>query len=199
MTTHHPAFETLSSYAAGALPSGARMVLSLHLRACPQCRGEIERLQSVAGAILADGPSVDLAADALDRALAAIETTPGATAIGVDEVLRRGVWLPLGPGLAIKPLSKFADHGERLLLIRAAQGQALPEHGHDGVERLVVLSGAVDDDQGHYGRGDLCERGPEHRHQPIASPGGTCVCLTAYDGPLRLMGMARWLQPLLGL
>jgi putative transcriptional regulator len=199
MSTHHPTFDTLSSYSAGDLRSGARMVVSLHLRACPACRAEVEHMQSVAGAILADGPSVELADDALDRALAAIETTPRNTDLGVDEVLRRGSWIPLGPGLAIKPLSRFADPGERLLLIRAAAGQALPEHGHRGAERLVVLSGAVDDDQDRYKPGDLCERGPEDRHQPVAARGETCVCLSAYDGALKLAGPARWLQPLMGL
>lgn len=200
MTRHHPAYETLASYAGGGLGAGARLVVGVHVRACRECQAEVEGLQTLGGALLADTAPVALAPGALDRALAALEeSAPPAPRLDLGQILARGVWIPLGPRLAVKRLSRFADPGEKLVLIRAAAGQALPEHGHAGVERLVVLEGAFDDGTGRYQRGDLSERGPADRHQPIAEPGSTCLCLSATDAPLRLTGLARWLQPLVGL
>lgn len=201
MTSRHPSPETLAEYAAGSLKSGARLVLQLHLRACPECRIEVERMEQIGGALLVDAPEAALAPDALHRAFARLEAPAAAPAprLTLEQILGRGLWIPLGTGLCVKPLSSFADPGEGLVLIRAAGGRALPEHGHSGPERLVVMRGAFQDDQGLYAAGDLSERGPEHRHQPVACPGEACLCLSATDGPLRLSGAARWLQPLLGL
>jgi putative transcriptional regulator len=200
MTFHHPAYDTLAAYAGGGLGAGARLVVDVHLRACRDCRAEVEVLQTLGGALLADTAPAELAPGALDRALAALDVpVMPAPRLDLEQILARGVWIPLGPNLAVKRLSRFADPGEKLVLIRAAAGQALPEHGHAGAERLVVLEGAFDDGIGRYQRGDLSERGPADRHQPVAEPGPTCLCLSATDGPLRLSGLARWLQPLVGL
>ena len=67
------------------------------------------------------------------------------------------------------------------------------------MERLVVITGAVDDNTGRYVAGDLAEMGPDDRHQPISTGAETCVCLSATDAPLKLSGVARWIQPLIGL
>jgi putative transcriptional regulator len=201
MSAHHPTPETLAAYANGALPSGARLVLQVHLRACPACRGAVETFEQVGGALLAETPAAPLAPDALHRTLARLEAPPPAPAqrLSLDQMVSQGFWIPLGPRLAVKRLSRFADPGESLVLLRAAPGQALPEHGHTGAERLAVLQGAFEDDLGLYAAGDLSERGPEDRHQPVACAGETCTCLSATEGPLRLAGLARWLQPILGL
>ena len=108
--------------------------------------------------------------------------------------MTRGFWTPIGVGAALKPLPKVADPGERLYLIRAEGGQGLPEHGHTGAERLVVIAGAFEDQHGRFGPGDLVERGPEDRHRPVACAGETCLCLSASDGPVKLSGLARLAQ-----
>lgn len=200
MSRRHPAPETLAALAAGSLPAGARLVLGVHLGACAACRAEVARLEALGGALLCEAEPAPLAPGALPRALAALDRAPRpAPRIGLETLLATGRWIRFGPSLAIKRLSRFADPGERLVLIRVAGGQALPEHGHAGTERLVVLRGAFEDDAGRYGPGDLSERGPEDRHQPVAARGETCLCLSATDAPLKLSGLARWLQPVLGL
>lgn len=200
MSHRHPAHETLAAHAGGALPAGARLVVDVHLAACPECRREVADLEAVGGAMLCDAEGVTLAPGALDRALDALDAPARPSPrLDLPRVLATGFWIPFGPTLAFKRLSRLADPGERLVLIRAAGGQALPEHGHAGRERLVVLSGAFDDDAGLYGPGDLSERGPADRHQPIARRGAPCLCLSATDAPLKLTGLARWLQPVTGL
>lgn len=201
MIGRHPHSETLAAFAAGTLPSGASLVLGVHLRACAECRQTVESFGQVGGALLSREDEAPVSEDLLQHTLARLDrpVQPPRPRTGLSQVLAHGFWIPMGPDLAVKRLSRFADAGERLTVLRASPGQALPEHGHNGDERLVVLQGAFDDDLGRYEAGDLSERGPEDRHQPVASLDGGCVCLSATEGPLRLSGLARWLQPVMGL
>lgn len=200
MSLRHPEPATLEAYACGALASGARAVVSIHVKHCAACRAEIARLESVGGALLAEEPPAALAPEALARALAALEAPPRLAArLDLKTAMSRGGWLAFPGGLAVKRLRALAAPGERVVLIRARPGTSLPHHGHRGPERLVVLQGAFEDDLGRYDAGDLSERGPEDLHQPVACPGETCICLSASEGPLKLTGVARLLQPLLGL
>lgn len=200
MSLRHPEPATLEAYAGGALPSGARAVLAVHLKHCAACRDEVARLESVGGALLAEEPPAALPREALDRALAALEAPPRTpTRLDLETAMSRGRWLAFPGGLAVKRLRALAAPGEQVVLIRARPGTSLPHHGHRGPERLVVLQGAFEDDLGRYDAGDLSERGPEDVHQPVACEGETCICLSASEGPLKLSGVARLLQPLLGL
>jgi putative transcriptional regulator len=199
MSGSHPETETLTAYASGALKAGARLVVGEHLRACAACRCEVEQLEAVGGGLLTQEAPAALAPDALDRALAALEMRGPTRARLTLTDMMKGFWIPLGPHLAIKPLRQVADPGETVFFIRAGGGQALPEHGHSGPERLVVLKGAFEDQHGRYGAGELVERGPEDRHRPVACHGETCLCLSATDGRLRLSGLARLMQPFLGI
>jgi putative transcriptional regulator len=195
MTSVHPAPETLVEYASGALKTGARLVLGLHLQACEACRDEVACLEAVGGALLAAEPEAKLSADALDRALASLERAqrPEPKRMTLAD-MSKGLWAPIGRGAALKPLPKIADPGERLFLIRAESGCYMPEHGHTGMERLVVINGAFEDAQGRYGPGDLVERGPADRHRPLACGDETCLCLSASEGPIKLSGLARLAQ-----
>lgn len=194
----HPSEETVEAFALGDLKAGARMAVSLHLRHCTACRQAVGRLEAVGGALLEVAAAEPLASGALQKTLEALDS-PAPRRTSLDAVLERGFWLPMGPGLSLKLLSQLADPGERLYMIRAAGGVSLPEHGHNGPERLTVLSGAFDDDTGRHGAGDLVESWPGQTHTPVACPGEPCVCLAVTDGPLKLTGIARLLQPLLGI
>ena len=193
MTRVHPAPETLVDYASGGLKTGARLVLGVHLKACDACRREVGRLEAIGGALLESQPEAALAPGALDRAMASLDRTEEPIRMSLQD-MAKGFWTPIGRGAALKPLPKVADPGERLYLIRAEGGQGLPEHGHTGQERLVVIAGAFEDNQGRYGPGDLVERGPQDRHRPVACEGETCLCLSVSEGPLKLSGLARLAQ-----
>ena len=198
----HPSQDTLDLYASGGLKSAARMAVSQHLRGCVACQRTVERLELLGGGLLEDTPAEALASGALEAVLKRLDEPAQAASVPrvtLDSLIAGGWWLPMGQGLAVKLLRRLADPGERAYLIRAEPGVALPEHGHTDREWIVILQGAFDDDSGHHQAGDLVENGPEVTHQPIASPGETCLCLAVTEGPLKLTGVARLLQPFLGL
>ena len=83
----------------------------------------------------------------------------------------------------------------RMLSIPAAQ--AVPEHGHRGLELTLVLSGAFADATGLFRAGDLEIADEEIGHTPRATEEGPCVCVAATDAPLRFRAIIpRLLQPL---
>ncbi len=99
----------------------------------------------------------------------------------------------MGVRQAILPTAKGAS--VRLLHIPA--GQAMPDHGHRGMELTLVLQGAFSDGTGRYGRGDLDVETEKTQHTPVAEAGLPCICLSATDAPLRFTGfIPRMLQPL---
>ena len=99
----------------------------------------------------------------------------------------------MGVRQAILPTAKGAS--VRLLHIPA--GQAMPDHGHRGMELTLVLQGAFSDGVGRYNRGDVDAETEKTWHAPVAEAGLPCICLTATDAPLRFTGfIPRMLQPL---
>lgn len=196
----HASSESLQAYAAGTLRTGARLAVGLHLNACPQCRREVARLEALAGVLLESGPSEPLSQGALARVMERLDA-PAVAPRRLDQaqIFAGGWWMPVGPGLSIKVLKGIADPGERAYLIRAAGGAPLPDHGHNGREWTAVISGAFEDNTGRHGPGDLVECDADEHHQPVALPGETCLCLAVTEGPLKLSGIARLIQPILGL
>ena len=108
-------------------------------------------------------------------------------------------WRFVLPGVKWTALSLAGPEAGQLLLVRGVAGAKLPSHGHDGTEYTCVLTGSFSDSSGTYTAGDLIEASEDHDHQPIVGPDAECVCLIAIEGHLRLHGLARLLQPFLGL
>jgi putative transcriptional regulator len=203
--SHHPAEDSLLDYATGKLAPGAALTVAAHVEACTHCRDEVAFLERVGGAVIEAEEAGPLLPGALDRALAALDAPAPRLARadpGLPRVLagrRIGRWRWAGPGVRIAWLSDSAGVGEQLYLLKVRPGAALQPHGHEGRERVTVLKGAFLDGGERYGPGDLCESDSAHVHRPVVAPGGECICLVATEGRLRLSGVARWLQPILGI
>jgi putative transcriptional regulator len=108
-------------------------------------------------------------------------------------------WRFVMPGVKWAALSLPGPEAGQLLVVRGVPGAKLPSHGHDGTEYTCVLTGSFSDSSGTYTVGDLIEATEDHDHQPIVGPEAECVCVIAIEGHLRLHGLARLLQPFLGL
>ncbi|WP_417451755.1 cupin domain-containing protein, partial [Kordiimonas sp.] len=109
-------------------------------------------------------------------------------------------WRFMGPGMKRVKLRSY-DNGERLWLLRARGGTAMPFHDHRGTEFTLVLTGGYTVGQKHYTPG-LIEVADANvtDHQPIIDEGEDCICLVVTDAPIKLHSViGRLVQPIIGL
>ena len=206
---HHLSDQLLMAYSAGQLPEAFNLVAATHLSMCDECRAALGAFDAVGGAMVECADEAPVADASLEATLAMISLqkpvadararesgifpAPLADYVGGD--LNAVKWRKLGMGVrqAILPTEKGAS--VRLLHIPA--GQAMPDHGHRGMELTLVLQGAFSDGTGRYNRGDLDIETEKTQHTPVAEAGLACICLSATDAPLRFTGfIPRMLQPL---
>ncbi|MCC6736626.1 MAG: cupin domain-containing protein [Bauldia sp.] len=215
MPTRHPSDALLLDYAAGSLSEGWGLAVATHLALCPACRSRVLAAEAVGGAMIDAIEPAPVAEDALAATLARIDADPDPAPRSAAPVRREASIFPEplrsyienGPGLAWRKLGPSAhtiiiptgDRATTARLLRIPAGAAMPVHSHRGLELTLVLQGAFHDEGGTYARGDIEEADEEVEHQPIASPGEDCICLAVTDAPLKFRGVARLLQPFLGI
>jgi len=197
---HHLSDQLLMAYAAGDLPEAFNLVVATHVSLCDECRAQLATFEVVGGAVLDGCDVAPMSDDSLTACFARIDALPNtpvtaraprkrtglfpaplAEYVGGD--LDRVKWRSLGGGVrqAILPTAKGAS--ARLLHIPA--GQAVPDHGHRGLELTLVLQGAFRDEADRFGPGDVEIADQATEHTPIAEMGPDCICLAATDAPLR--------------
>jgi putative transcriptional regulator len=208
---HHLSDQLLMAYSAGELPEAFNLVVATHVSLCDECRAKLAAYEAVGGAVIDTCEAAEMSDDSLMACLSRIDGLPQANARrplrragvfpapladyvggGVDKVK----WRNLGMGVrqAILPTGK--DASARLLYIPA--GQAVPDHGHRGLELTLVLQGAFRDENNRFGRGDVEIADEAMEHTPVAEEGEVCICLAATDAPLRFNAIIpRLAQPFL--
>ncbi|UWR42530.1 ChrR family anti-sigma-E factor [Phaeobacter inhibens] len=203
---HHIPDPLLVAYASGSLPYAYSLVVATHLSMCDSCRTRLTAHQAVGGSVLEACGTRDLSTDLRDRVFAELdepyEETPqfGRSGIFPAPVMQAlgGLppkWKSLGMGVRQSILSH--DDGGSVRLLYIPSGQAVPDHGHNGLELTLVLQGAFRDETGRFGVGDLEVADDDLEHTPIAEEGETCICLAATDAALRFRSLVpRLLQPI---
>lgn len=208
---HHLTDQLLMAYAAGDLPEAFNLVTATHVSLCDECRARLASFEAVGGAMLETADVVEMSDDSL---MACLDRIDGLSQANARRPLKRaGIfpapladyvgggpgkvkWRNLGMGVkqAILPTGK--DASARLLYIPA--GQAVPDHGHRGLELTLVLQGAFRDERDRFGPGDVEIADEAMEHTPIAEAGEVCICLAATDAPLRFNAIIpRLAQPFL--
>lgn len=203
---HHTPDALLAAYAAGTLPHAFAVVVASHVSLCEQCRAGLHAHQAVGGLLLEDTETTAVSSGLKNDVLALLDApfTPepvyersGVYPGPVMEALkgRAPRWKSLGMGVRQDILSENNQGSVRLLLI--PPGQAVPDHGHNGMELTLVLQGSFSDETGRFGVGDLEIADEELEHTPVADPGEACICLAATDARLRFNALVpRLLQPI---
>lgn len=208
---HHLSDQLLMAYSAGDLPEAFNLVAATHISLCDECRARLAAYDALGGAVLEDTDAVDVSEASLAACLDRIENLPQATH---RQPLRRAgcfpapladyvgggpdavKWRNLGMGVKQAILRTGRDASARLLYIPA--GQAVPDHGHRGLELTLVLQGAFRDETARFGRGDIEIADEALEHTPVAEEGEVCICLAATDAPLRFNAIIpRLAQPFL--
>lgn len=197
MTTHHAPEDLLLAYASGTADEGEALLVASHLTLCPACRDRVAALEAVGGALLDAAPEEQDGIEALLGAtLDALERpapAPPPVAHDPDGILPAPLFAHLGAFSAL-PWRWFLPSVEQIeldldtpgmpvRLFRLAPDYRVPDHSHVGTESSLVLTGGFTDDEGHFGRGDVCVRGGEVHRQRI-DPGEPCVVLVLADEPL---------------
>lgn len=209
---HHPRAETLADYAAGRLDEARAVVIATHAANCKRCAHEIDALEAMGGALLADAEPVAMSDDALEKTLARIgaqiapahSDTTGKTASPLDNYLDKPIdaldWKWVAPGVHQHVLKAQGYREGVLRLVKFAPGKGVPAHSHRGEELTVLLRGAYRDGIGEWRAGDLSDLDGEHTHEPIAFGDEPCICLIATSAPLEFKTMVgKVLQPLVRL
>lgn len=196
----------LAAYAAGNLPHPFALVVASHISLCTHCRATFEAHQAVGGVVL-DETDVSTISNELkssvltqlDKQFTSVATYdrsgiyPGPVVEALNGKQPR--WKTLGMGARQDILSANGEGSLRLLYIPA--GQAVPEHGHSGLELTLILQGSFSDHTGRFGIGDVEIGDPDLEHTPVADLGEPCICLAATDAPLRFKSLVpRLFQPL---
>ena len=202
--THHLPDAMLAALAAGTLPYPFALIAAAHVSLCDDCRARLEAHRALGGLVLDGLAPAPLSAGARDRALAALDRPrPKAPPAGgpwpapIDALIgaQGPRWRSLGFGAKQAILWTGPAGSLRLLSIPA--DQAVPEHGHGGLELTLVLSGAFADETGAYRAGDLEVADDGLEHTPRTLGGEPCLCLAATDAPLRFRSiLPRLLQPI---
>jgi putative transcriptional regulator len=206
--------EWLLSYAAGALNPGRSLMVSSHLAYHDDLQEAVADAEALGGALLEGLDGSPVSDDALNQLLSKLDDSavPEISTVGasggifpeplaefVDTDFDKLNWRFMGPGMRNARLWS-GSHGERLWLLRAKGGIAIPEHGHSGDEWTLVLNGSYQTELGQYGRGDIEVADDQIDHQPMIDPGEECVCLVYTQGPLQFKSLAsRLAQPFIGL
>ena len=204
--THHIPENMLVAYAAGTLEHPFALVVAAHVSLCDECRARLGAHEAVGGAVLETQSVEHVSAMMKDAVFARLDDTPepeapvhdrsGAYPGPVMAALKGKPprWKSVGKGVRQSILHSGDAGSVRLLYI--PPGQAVPDHGHEGLEMTLVLQGAFQDETGRFGVGDLEVADDTLEHTPVAEAGSPCICLAATEAPLKFKTLIpRLLQP----
>ncbi len=206
--SHQIPDQMLMAYAAGTLEYPFALIVAAHASLNDECRARLAAHEAVGGAVLESQAGAEVSAAAKDALLARLDAPEpsdpepvyersGALPGPVMQALKGKPprWKSVGRGVRQTILHADGSGSVRLLFI--PPGQAVPDHGHQGIEMTLVLQGAFSDETGRFGVGDLEVADDDLEHTPVAEMGSPCICLAATDAPLKFKGLIpRMLQPL---
>ena len=195
---HHLTDQLMMAYAAGSLPEAFNLIAATHVSLCDECRARLASFEALGGAVIDDAETVEMSDGSLDAMMARLSGLPQANARaplgrkgifpaplvdyvgGGPEAVR---WRPVGRG--VRQALLRADDEATVRLLHIPAGQAIPDHGHKGMELTLVLQGAFRDANDRFGRGDVEVADEQMDHTPVAESGADCICLAATNAPLR--------------
>lgn len=221
--THHLDDATLVRYAAGDLDPAFTIMVASHIAMCDQCRRAAHDAEELGGQLLHSAETTNVSDDAFAKLMANIEaqnnndvelpenvhafpkrSISGDVPLPLQHYIGSQTadikWKKVAPGISKHDIDLGKGVPSSLYLLNIAEGQAVPEHGHGGMEMTLILTGAYRDRFGRFGPGDIADLDEHVEHQPIVEPGGPCICLVATEKPTKFKGLVeRIMQPIIGI
>ena len=219
MIKHHPDMQLLTDFAAGSLPFGQALCISVHHELCPDCQRHVRSLNELGGEMLEQLSPVDIDDDLFSGIMASItedmaadnggpastnpvsafrfssgtaESSPDPVPAALAKLLPGGlnaVDWNRATAALSTSLIRVGDEANQVSLIKMKAGGRIDRHSHEGDELTVVLKGVFSDERGTYQVGDVIRCSVDDKPQPIAPQIEDCICLAAQDGPIRFAGL----------
>lgn len=176
--------------ALGLLEDAEASALRARLERDPAAVAELARFREVAAQLAASTPAPTPGSAVRERILARVRQTPqrkpaepGPLPAGFQIVRHNAPWLPGPiPGTRFKILSAGPRQTYAMLLLELAPGTVYPEHDHDAVEELHVLTGDLETEGRALGPGDHLHAEPGSHHHALRSVGGcTAILVTSRE------------------
>ncbi|MBB3523135.1 ChrR family anti-sigma-E factor [Rhizobium sp. BK456] len=194
----------MAHYVAGSLPEPARVLVRSHLEMKPHNRSLVDSLELLAGEALESAGETAIADR--DRQLQAIFSSAAPVAAQqaakrpenalFPQALRDFVGFEVEDVPWRKRLPGFKEYslefdGCEVNLMWIRPGRALPAHTHKGMELILILDGAFNDERGRFGPGDISIADETVDHRPVAEKDRPCIAFAVSDGPVKLTGSLR--------
>lgn len=216
MQKHHPAPELLASFSAGSLQLSYALCVSAHLDHCAECKTNVQRLKSLGADMFASQKPAEVSGDFKQRMFDLLDqprqspsvepkTPPATQNSDIPRCLRKFVtegydqldWHTVTPSIKSAALCRDGEKTQ-VSMLKLMPGAKVGHHSHMGEEITLVLEGSFSDEDGIYQKGDFILRDSKHKHQPVASKDGPCICLTVQDAPIQFTGFwSRLINPLM--
>ncbi len=199
---HHIHGDLLLAYCAATLDEGASILVATHLALCSDCRSDAEIVETLGGIFLENATTNQKQEKSDQKIFASIIKSHQSTAstsskssldsFVFPEPLRSYIggdpdeldWQPVGGGIR-QFLIKTHDSQTTARLLMIPAGKRVPDHGHQGFEATLVLSGSFYDRDSWYRRGDVSIADSTVIHHPAAGPEEDCICLAVTDAKLK--------------
>jgi putative transcriptional regulator len=196
---HHLSDPLLMAYSAGQLPEAFSLVVATHVSLCDECRSRLLAFDAIGGALIDEADEARMAEDSFEATMARISGMPQAMPVQASRSMGAVFPAPLrdyvggdlsavkwrSVGMGVRQAILKTESGATARLLHIPAGQAVPDHGHRGMELTLVLQGAFRDTEDRFGPGDVEIATEDLEHTPVAEPGVDCICLAATDAPLR--------------
>jgi len=209
--TIHPDESLLTAYAAGSLQLSQALCISTHIEHCSKCQQAVQRLNKLGSELMQQLKPSPTSSDLKASLLAQLDNledrpeivTPVRVDNSIPRCLRQFVhsdyknlaWKRVSTDIHSVELCRDSN-GAKVELLRIKPGGAATTHTHMGDEYTVILEGSFSDELGVYSKGDFLLRDASHRHRPVATQDGECICLAVTEGPIQFTGLfSRLLNP----
>lgn len=187
--------------ASGAAPKALLVLAQSQAALRNDARERLDSVEAAFGSLLEQSPEAELSPDLLDQTIDELERAakPSETCATqscpdspfpapISQALRgqkEQGWKRRFGGLQERVIDSLCEPGIRARLVRIPPGGGTIEHGHEGDEHTLVLSGAFIDEHGAYGVGDACVAGPNEVHHPRVEGNEACICFVVECGALK--------------
>ena len=198
--------DAITDYALGTLSPAKHVMLACQSEISEAVAERVAFQEEIAASLIEDGAGESLSPLFMGNVLAALppqesanENTISGTAEGLApkslrHMLGHGLkdmkWKSLVPGVAVHDIlgNRKTVNGDRLYLLKAKGGMRMPDHGHNGEEWTLILTGSYTVGEKRFSRGDMHIEGEDEIHAPHIDEGEDCICLVMTQGPLKMQG-----------